>query len=193
MKQASRPLDGEDIGTTRWEDARHWISIYADLLEFKRGILDRIERDLTKLAPIARRAAEADVKIIESQMVGYQKRLELWYRRVWELTGLWLDREGRVIHYNDREGTLTIREFQLLEFLLGHPNRYFTVAQILSTAWWEPDLSPEEVRNYVRRVRKVMALLDPVRPCQPNWVRLRSRVARSGTTSRRGAVIRALA
>lgn len=159
MKQASRPLDGEDIGTTRWEDARHWISIYADLLEFKRGILDRIERDLTKLAPIARRAAEADVKIIESQMVGYQKRLELWYRRVWELTGLWLDREGRVIHYNDREGTLTIREFQLLEFLLGHPNRYFTVAQILSTAWWEPDLSPEEVRNYVRRVRKVMALL----------------------------------
>jgi hypothetical protein len=47
-------------------------------------------------------------------MVGYQKRLELWYRRVWELTGLWLDREGRVIHYNDREGTLTIREFQLL-------------------------------------------------------------------------------
>jgi hypothetical protein len=53
VKQASRPLDGEDIGTTRWEDARHWISIYADLLEFKRGILDRIERNLTKLAPIA--------------------------------------------------------------------------------------------------------------------------------------------
>ena len=121
MKQASRPLDGEDIGTTRWEDARHWISIYADLLEFKRGILDRIERDLTKLAPIARRAAEADVKIIESQMVGYQKRLELWYRRVWELTGLWLDREGRVIHYNDREGTLTIREFQLLDSYLVIP------------------------------------------------------------------------
>lgn len=121
MKQASRPLDGEDIGTTRWEDARHWISIYADLLEFKRGILDRIERDLTKLAPIARRAAEADVKIIESQMVGYQKRLELWYRRVWELAGLWLDREGRVIHYNDREGTLTIREFQLLDSYLVIP------------------------------------------------------------------------
>lgn len=136
------------------------MSIYTDLLEFKRGILDRIERDLTKLAPIARRAAEADVKIIESQMDGYQKRLELWYRRLGELAGLWLDREGRVIHYNDREGTLTGREFQLLEFLLGHPNRYFTVAQILSTAWWEPDLSPEEVRNYVQRVRKVMALLD---------------------------------
>ena len=27
----SRPLEGEDLKTTRWEDARHWMSIYADL------------------------------------------------------------------------------------------------------------------------------------------------------------------
>jgi Transcriptional regulatory protein, C terminal len=160
LRRVSRPLDGENIETTRWEDARHWMSIYTDLLEFKRGILDRIARDLTKLAPIARTAAEADVKIIESQMDGYQKRLELWYRRVWDLAGLWLDPDGRVIHYNDREGILTLREFQLLQFLLDHPHRYFTVAQILTAAWFEPDLSPEEVRNYVRRVRSVMVRLQ---------------------------------
>jgi hypothetical protein len=160
LRRVSRPLDGENIETTRWEDARHWMSIYTDLLEFKRGILDRIARDLTKLAPTARTAAEADVKIIESQMDGYQKRLALWYRRVWDLAGLWLDPDGRVIHYNDREGILTLREFQLLQFLLDHPHRYFTVAQILTAAWSEPDLSPEEVRNYVRRVRSVMVRLQ---------------------------------
>src|ERR1700694_4282190 len=37
----SRPLEGEDIATTRWEDARHWMSLYADLLEFKDGIRAR--------------------------------------------------------------------------------------------------------------------------------------------------------
>jgi hypothetical protein len=78
----TRPLEGEDIGTANWEDAHHWMSIYADLLEFKRGILDRVRRDLSKLEPVAQRAAEADLQFIESQMDGYQRRFELWARRV---------------------------------------------------------------------------------------------------------------
>jgi DNA-binding response OmpR family regulator len=160
MDKGSRPLEGEDLGTTYWEDARHWMSIYADLIEFKRGILDRVRRDLTKLAPVAQRAAEVDLVIIESQMEGYQKRLDLWYRRVWDLNGLWLDPEGRMLHYKSGEATLSVREFQLLQFLLDHPHRYFTVTQILGQAWAEPALFPEEVRNYVQRVRKVLAALE---------------------------------
>jgi hypothetical protein len=158
--EGSPPLEGEHIETTRWEDARHWMSIYADLLEFKRGLLDRITRDLAKLPPAARSVAEADVKIIESQMGGYRRRLDLWYRRVWDLHGLWLDPEGRKIRFQDLEATLTIREFQLLQFLLDHPHRYFTVAEILGRAWAEPGLFPEEVRNYVKRIRKVLAALE---------------------------------
>jgi hypothetical protein len=158
--EGSRPLEGEHIGTTHWEDARRWMSIYVDLIEFKRGILDRVGRDITKLPPIARKAAEADVKIIERQMDGYQNRLDLWYRRIWDLGGLWLDPEGRLIRYQGREATLTVREFQLLQFLLDHPHRYFTVTQILGHAWAEPALFPEEVRNYVQRVRKILASLE---------------------------------
>ena len=82
MDEASRPLKGEDIGTRHWEDARQWMSIYADLLEFRREILDRVRRDLSKLEPVVQRAAEADLKIIESPMDAYQIRLELWSRRV---------------------------------------------------------------------------------------------------------------
>jgi hypothetical protein len=82
MDEASGPLEGEDIGTSRWEDARQWMSIYADLLEFRRGILDRVRRDLSKLDPVVQTAAEADLKIIESQMEAYQTRFELWSRRV---------------------------------------------------------------------------------------------------------------
>lgn len=159
-EEPSRPLEGEHLETTHWEDARHWMSIYADLVEFKRGLLDQVRRDITKLAPVARRAAQADVRIIEGQMEGYQKRLELWYQRLWALHGLRLDPEGRKIHYKDVEATLTTREFQLLQFLLDHPHRYFSVTQILGEAWAEPGLFPEEVRNYVRRVRKALAALE---------------------------------
>lgn len=160
MDEISQPLEGEDIRTTHWEDARHWISIYVDLIEFKRGILDQVRRDLTKLAPVGQRAAEDDVVIIESQMNGYQERLDLWYRRVWDLHGLWLDPEGRMIRYKGAEARLSAREFQLLQFLLDHPHRYFTVTQILGEAWGDPYLFPEEVRNYVKRVRKVLATLE---------------------------------
>lgn len=156
----SRPLEGEDIETTRWEDARHWMSIYADLLEFKRGILARVRRDISGLKPAAQKAAASDLQIIEAQMHGYQERLDLWYRRIWDLQGLWLDPDGRMVRHKGREVALTKREFQLLQFLLDHPHRFFTTPQILNQAWVDPALFPEEVRNYVRRLRKILVDLE---------------------------------
>ena len=154
-REPSQPLEGEDIATERWEDARHWISIYADLLEFKRGILARVGRDVANLQPLARKAAAIDLQIIETQMAGYQTRLDLWYSRVWELQGLWIDPSGRVVRHQGTEVSLTKREFQLLQFLLDHPHRFFTTTQILGQAWADPALFPEEVRNYVRRLRQI--------------------------------------
>jgi hypothetical protein len=155
-RRPARPLEGEDLSTTRWEDARHWMSIYADLLEFKRGILGRMERDLSRLQPIAQKAAAVDVLIIEAQMFGYQERLDLWFARLWELQGLRLDPEGRMIRHRGREVALTKREYQLLQFLLDHPHRYFTTGDILGRAWADPALFPEEVRNYIGRLRKIL-------------------------------------
>src|ERR1700737_3974095 len=124
-KPPSTPLEGEDIKTSHWEDARHWMSIYDDLLRFKRGLLARVERDLLTLSPIAQRAAAADLRIIEDQLEGYQARLDLWYQRVWELKGLWLDPDNRMVRHAGKETHLTKREFQLLKFLLDRPHRYF--------------------------------------------------------------------
>jgi len=160
VDRANRPLEGEDLETTHWQDARHWMSVYADLLAFKVGLLARVQRELPKLKPVAQKAASVDVLIIEHQMQGYQARLDLWYARVWELRGLWLDPQGRMIRHQGREASLTKREFQLLQFLLDHPHRFFTANQILGQAWADPALFPEEVRNYVRRLRKVLAALD---------------------------------
>jgi DNA-binding response OmpR family regulator len=132
------------------------MSIYADLLEFKRGILDRVRRDLTTLQLPAQKAAAIDLEIIEAQMNGYEQRLDLWYRRLWELHGLDLDPAGRMVRHEGQEVALTKREFQLLQFLLDHPHRFFTTTQILGQAWADPALFPEEVRNYVRRLRKIL-------------------------------------
>ena len=160
MDEPSLPLEGEHLETTHWEDARHWISIYSDLLEFKRRLLDQVRRDLSKLKPDAQRAAQVDVEIVEGQMVGYQRRLDLWTQRVWDLHGLVLDPDGRSIRYQGAEATLTVREFQLLQFLLNHPHRYFTVPEILTQAWAGSSLFPEELRNYVQRVRKILAAME---------------------------------
>lgn len=136
------------------------MSIYDDLLRFKQVLLARVEKELPTLSPIAQKAASVDLEIIEEQKEGYQARLDLWYRRVWELKGLWLDPEGRMIRHQGREAHLTKREFQLIQFLLDHPHRFFTTDQIKDRAWAEPALFPEEVRNYVRRVRKILSELE---------------------------------
>jgi DNA-binding response OmpR family regulator len=136
------------------------MSVYADLLEFKRGILGRVDRDITHLPPIAQEAAAVDLQIIEKQMFGYQERLDLWFARIWELQGLRLDPDGRMIRHQGREVALTKREYQLLQFLLDHPHRYFTTDQILGRAWADTALFPEEVRNYVARLRKILAELS---------------------------------
>ncbi|TMD86283.1 MAG: winged helix-turn-helix transcriptional regulator [Chloroflexi bacterium] len=115
---------------------------------------------MANLKPQAKEVAAVDLEIIESQMHGYQERLDLWYRRLWELQGLWLDPEGRMVRHKGREVALTKREFQLLQFLLDHPHRFFTTAQILGQAWVDPALFPEEVRNYVRRIRKILVDLE---------------------------------
>src|ERR1700693_3360618 len=98
-KPASVPLEGEDIGTEHWEDARHWMSIYDALIRFKLGPLERVKRELPKLHPVAQKAADVDVTFIETQMAGYYERLDLWYQRVWKLQGLWLDPNGRVLRH----------------------------------------------------------------------------------------------
>jgi DNA-binding response OmpR family regulator len=136
------------------------MAVYSDLLRFKNGLLDRVRRELPKLHPDAQEAAAADLGIIENQMEGYQQRLALWAQRLWELHGLALDPERSTLQYGGREVKLTGREFQLLQFLLDRPQRPFTAAQLASRAWSDPGLSPEEIRNYVRRLRKLFSDLE---------------------------------
>jgi len=128
------------------------MSIYADLLEFKRGLLDRVERDVANLPPVAQKAAMVDLRIIDDQMQGYQRRLDLWYKRIWDLQGLWLDPTGRMIRHKGQSVSLTKREWQLLSFFLTNPNQFFSAEDVALPAWG-PEASIEQFRTYVTRLR----------------------------------------
>ncbi|MFN2463514.1 MAG: helix-turn-helix domain-containing protein [Candidatus Dormibacteria bacterium] len=163
-RRAPTPLPGEDITTKHWEDARHWLAIYADLLRFKGVILDRVRAEIPKLLPIAQVAAETDIEIIRVQQRAYQDRIDLWYNRVWELRGLWLDDATRVVQHQGVQRTLSGREYQLLRFLVDNPHRTFTTADIVGRAWADHALFPEQARNYIGRLRRI--LLELGCPCE---------------------------
>jgi DNA-binding response OmpR family regulator len=160
----SMPLPGEDISTSHWEDARHWAGVYEDMVGFTGGLLGGVSRDLCTLTPIAQLAASEDVATLRAQLRSHRTRLNAWRRRMQELQALWLDPEGRMIRRQGAQARLTRREYQFLQLLLAHPRHFFTTDQITSRAWGEPDLCPEHVRNYVRRIRKILADLDI--PCE---------------------------
>jgi hypothetical protein len=75
MTEMERLLEGEDPGTTHADDARHWISIYAELLTFKD---DAMEREPSR----------EDVQLIEGQQRRYRHRLQFWHDRERLLQGL---------------------------------------------------------------------------------------------------------
>ncbi len=76
-----------------------------------------------------------------------------------------IDVAARRARLGDRELELTVREFDLLAFLVCHPGRAFTRAQLLEHVWgWSVgDLSTITV--YVRRLREKVEL-EPTAPVQ---------------------------
>jgi DNA-binding response OmpR family regulator len=82
---------------------------------------------------------------------------------VFDLGGFRVDPSNRRISKGGRVLGLSVREFDLLAFLLKHPNQVFSRAQLLKEVWqWSfGDLSTVTV--HVRRVREKIEE-DPTRP-----------------------------
>jgi len=93
-------------------------------------------------------------------MERYDERLRLWNKRLWDLHGLLIDEDSMTVRHRGKSVEITHREQQLLQYLLDNPNRHVTTAQIVRAAWSDSRLSPEEVRNYIRRLRTVLRTLE---------------------------------
>jgi len=140
-------LPGEVPETRDLEDARQWVSIYRELVTFS-------ERTLSRLRSAG---GDADERVMETHLRRLQSRLDFWEGRLWELAGLDLDVRRRELTYAGQRLTLTRREAELLAFLARRPGQFYSATQLVSLAWASPELSPEQLRTYVVRLRRHLA------------------------------------
>jgi DNA-binding response OmpR family regulator len=81
-----------------------------------------------------------------------------------EVRGMRLSGEDRTLAFKGGETSFTRQEWDLLSILVDHPNRYLTTQEILRLGWHAGAYGPEEVRIYIRRLRRKMEPLDL--PCE---------------------------
>ena len=151
-------IQGEMPDTRDLDDARQWVTIYRELVTFADRTLSRLRREKGgNLEADGSNASDADERGMEGHLRRLQSRLDFWERRLWELAGLDLDVRRRVLNYAGRRLTLTRREAELLAFLARRPGQFFPAAQLVSLAWASPELSSEQLRTYVVRLRRHLA------------------------------------
>ena len=79
-----RLLPGEDPESTHPEDARHWVEVYRELLEYKDRLLAVTRATLSELPeePARREVAETDQALISAERERLARRLRFWDRRL---------------------------------------------------------------------------------------------------------------
>ncbi len=158
MIQTDKLLEGENPETTYNQDARHWIAVYRQMITFKDQLLDRMRVRVEALPPAARQdVIDNDVSVLELQLNRYQRRIEFWYGRQWELEGLSIDATTRTIEYREQSIQLTKREYQLFAILAERSPSHTSAEQLLSEAWHDSGLPQETVRTYIVRLRRKLA------------------------------------
>lgn len=158
LRDSARLMEGEDRRTNHVEDARHWVSVYTQMLEFKERLLARVGEEARQLpAPAGKTVRREDMPLLEAERTRVERQLEFWRRRHWQLARIDLDPEARTIAFQGHVVELTQRELQLMELLLRNPNRYIPASAVLTQAWKDANLAPEQVRSYVTRLRRKIA------------------------------------
>lgn len=130
------------------------------MIAFKEDLLERVTNDLVRVSAAAQTDLNDDIKLIDSQLERYRRRLNYWVERQLELEEIAIDPTARTVTYRDNEVTLTKREFQILAMLMSHPEKYFSAHQLLVEAWHDDRLPEESLRTYISRVRKKLNELD---------------------------------
>jgi DNA-binding response OmpR family regulator len=154
-----RLLEGEDPRTEHAGDARRWMAAYTELLAYKESVFIRTSRAVDELGKdSAAEIGRTDLSILAEERDRFRRRLSFWQRRVRELGGgIDFDQEVRLIRHEGQAIRLSRREAELLGFLLEHPGKKFTPRELADQAWLAPNLSEEQVRNYVVRLRRKLS------------------------------------
>ena len=130
------------------------------MIAFKEDLLQRVTSDLMRVSAAAKLDLNDDIKLIDSQLKRYRRRLNHWVERQLELEEIAVDSRTRTVTYRDSAVTLTKHEFQILAMLMSRPEKYFSARQLLVEAWHDDRLPEKSLRTYISRVRKKLKELD---------------------------------
>lgn len=157
-----RLIEGEDPTTSHAVDARHWLVVYTELVAYKESVLLRTRQAAEVLAvESAKEIIATDLPLLERERDRFLFRLDFWRRRVQELGGgVGFDEGTRLIRHGGGSVRLTRREAELFAFLLTHPGSTFGAQELTAQAWRAPDLPPQQVRNYVVRLRRKLGTAE---------------------------------
>jgi DNA-binding response OmpR family regulator len=156
-------IPGELPDTSDPEDARQWTTVYRELVTFAERTLARLRSQETTPTEL-RAGTESDAAAMERHLDRLRSRLEFWEQRLWDLAGLDVDIAGRSVAYGRRRLHLTGREIQLLAFLARRPGRFYPASQLVALAWGTPELSSEQLRTYIVRLRRRLSAAGA--PCR---------------------------
>src|SRR5438067_3255150 len=150
-------LRGEDIATDDSELARSWLRVYSDLVSVTESLAEKFEENLDSAPALAQPALGEQAVQIEAWLAGLLYRRQLWQQLHGRLTGLSVDRRAGELRNGSRSTKLTVREAQLIAFLLDHPGTVFPADALIARAWHSGFLAPEQLRTYVVRARRRLA------------------------------------
>lgn len=150
-------IPGEPPTSDDPEDARQWVTIYRELVSFSERLRNRMRDDSANGNPASDGASDADQRWMATHLRRLESRLEFWEHRLWELAGLDLDIRRRILSHGGQRVRLTRRETELLGFLAQRPGQFYQAPQLISQAWGAPELSAEQLRTYIVRLRRHLA------------------------------------
>ena len=78
-----------------------------------------------------------------------------------------LDKDGRRAFIEGREVSLTAKEFELLEFLMNHPNKIYSRDKLLHEVWGED--YPGDVRTVDVHIRRMREKIE-INPSEPKYL-----------------------
>ncbi len=70
------------------------------------------------------------------------------------LSGITLDVSDRTVFYEGKPVILTSSEFNILYFLMSHPNEFFDSAEIYRQVWDAPSLQTTTIRYHISNLRR---------------------------------------
>ena len=83
---SDHPLPGEDPRSADPDDARHWISVYEELLQFKHDVIETIHGHVQEMSPEAgEEVGSTDLVIMLAERARFARRIAYWRARLAEV------------------------------------------------------------------------------------------------------------